>query len=492
MSAKVIYRDIALGAAEEANVSSSVPLENFCDISTVTNVRELPGIATCELNGWGLTRDYTARGETLAFWSKEKSGADCLFASALSLSVSFPQAYSSTGLTIRFSPETMDYCKQCRVEWYRGEELEDSGDYIVDNPDFVIDKLVRGYDKLVFTFQETNLPGRRCKIEQITIGVIRVFNADELRSVSAINEVDLISATVPINVLDVSLYSKKNIDYVFMRKQPVEAYDGDKLIGVYYIEKGKRTGGSDYSVSCQDIVGILDLVTYGGGIWLEDTPLRDILAAVFGSLVEFEIDPAFENATLRGFIEPEKTMREALMQIAFALGAVVDTSGTNKIKIFPVPTETEAIQPRNTYGGGNVETSDKVTEVTVTAYRFFDERPSGEDEFVELDGVQYRYYTETKHALNPDVIANDPENKVKFIGYYLCNLDNSQERADAIMEYYRRRNKYSFSHVLTNEEPAGSRSVYLPWYQKKSGNITKMTISMSGLTVCNSEMLLND
>lgn len=491
MSAKVIYKDIALGAAENAAVSAS-GAEDFSVPDKITAGISAPAIATCELGGWGLSHDYKARGEqSLAFWSKAKSGADCLFAAAPSITLSFTEQYTSTGLTVRFAPGSMDFCRQCRVEWYRGAALRQSGDYAAAEPVLIINKTVEGFDRVVFTFQQTNLPKRRCKIEGITIGVVREFGADELKSVSAINEVDLISENLPINVLDVALHSKDNIEYIFQRKQPIEAYDGDNLIGVYYIEKGKRTGSADFSVSCKDAVGLLDLAAQPGGIWLSETPLSEVLSAVFGGIVSFEVDSAYQNSTLQGFIEPG-TMREALRQITFVLGAVADTSGTDKVRIFPAPYAAAAISPKKTYSGGTIETADKVTEVTVTAYRFFDERPESDDEYVELGGVQYRYYTETKHAYNTDVVSGDPENKVKFIGQYLCNLGNAQGIANRIMEHCKRREKYSFSHVLSGEAPAGKYAAALPWGNTRSGNITKMSITLSGITVSAAEMLLDE
>ena len=493
MSGKVIYKDIALGADETALIQTPTALEPFSSVGWLTLAPNAPAIATCELNGWGLSHEYKNRtSQTLAFWSVERSGADCLFASAPSVVLTFPAQYTSTGLTVRFATASNDFCRRVHIEWWRGTTRLHSEDYENNSSVFVVNRTVEAYDKLVFSFNETNLPGKRCKVEKIIIGVIREFEADELTRVNAIHEVNLIGDTVPINVLDVGLHSKSDIEYIFQRKQPVEAYDNDTLIGTYYIQQGRRTSRDDFSISCQDVVGLLDLITYEGGIWLEDTPLNTVLSQVFGNLVKWDIDPALAGATIRGAIEPGRTMREALMHIAFAIGAVIDTSGTDRIKIFPVPSDAGAIAPRNTYTGGSVETSDKVTEVTVTAYRFFDERPGQNDEFIDIGGVQYRYYTETKHAYNPNVVASDPENKVKFIGYYLCNLDNAQKRADEIMAFYHRRNKYVFNHVYSGEELGGKYEIYLPWLHKRAGNITKMSITLSGLTISAAEMLFED
>lgn len=490
---KLIYRDISLGADEAATVTTT-QAEAFSNVSRVPFGVESPAIATCELNGWGLSRDYkTRQNQPFAFWSTARSGGDCVFTSAPVVTLTFSAQYTSTGLTIRFAPESMDYCRKMSVVWSQEGTIKASETYYPDTPIFIINRTVEAFDEIAFSFEETSLPDKRCKIEKITIGVVREFDSSELRSLSIIHEVDLISDTVPVNVLDAEIHSRDNVDYIFQRKQPVEAYDGESLVCVYYIESGQRNGDMYYTISCQDAIGLLDLVTHSGGLWLTDTPLTTILGAIFGDTVAFDIDPAYSNATLRGFVEPDTTMREALQQIAFALGAAVDTSGTDKVKLFPTPSGTGAeIPSRKIYTDGWVETSDTVTEVTVTAYIISDERPGDGDEYIEYNGVKYRYYTDTKHAYNPNVLAGDPENKVKFIGMYLCNLSNAQALADNIMAYYQRRDTYFVDHVLSGETLAGRYTAQLPWGTTTSGNITKMSINFSGLTVSNTEMLLDE
>lgn len=492
MAVKLIYKDVALGADEDAAVSTSTA-ESFSDISKLPFGVEPGAVATAEPNGWGLSHDYKVRAEQpFAFWSKERSGADCFFSNPPTITLDFSAQHTSTGLTIRFAPASMDYCTQVSVAWYQGETIKASGTYYPDTPNYVIAETVEAYDKVVFSFEKTSLPGKRLKVEKITIGVIREFEGDELKSANFLHEVSPISETVPVNVLDASFHSKDDVDFVFQRKQPVEGYNGSDLIGVYYIEGGRRTGARDYEIYCQDALGVLEIDEYAGGLWIADTALTDILAAVFGDTFTFDIDPAFASSTLRGYIEPG-TKRTALQQIAFALGAIVDTSGTNKIRLYPAPTGTgPEIPAARTYTGGAVDVTDKVTEVTVTAYVIFDERPGEDDEYIEHEGVQYRYYTDTKHAYNPNVIATDLPNKVKFTGAYLVNLSNAQALADNILAYYMRREKYSFKHVLEGQEPGERAAVTLPWGDVANGNITKMSISVTGIAVSDTEVILDE
>lgn len=491
MAVQLIYKDIALGADEDAEVTTSTA-EDFSEIVRVPFGADTGAVATAELNGWGLSHDYKVRDkQPFAFWSKERSGAGCIFSNPPTITLAFSEQYTATGLTIRFSPDAMDYCTQVSVAWYQGEEIKESGTYYPDGPEYVVAQTVEAFDKITFTFHKTSLPGKRLKVEKIIVGVIREFGGEELKGVSFVHEVDLISNTVPVNVLDAAFRSRDAVDFVFQRKQPVEGYNDGALVGVYYIEKGRRTGARDYEIACQDAIGVLDADEYEGGIWIEDTPLADILAAVFGDTFKFDIDPAYAESTLRGYIEPG-TKRAALQQIAFALGAVVDTTGTDKIRLYPLPVGTgETIPAARTYTGGEVEVADKVTEVTVTAYIIFDERPSENQEYIEFNGVQYRYYTETKHAVNPDVVASDLQNKVKFIGSYLVNLSNAQTLADNILAYYMRRETYSFKHVLDGQTPGARAVAALPWGGETGGNITKISISVTGITVSETEMLLD-
>ncbi len=493
MSIKVRYKDVAIGADNDATVTTTEKTA-FSDTSKIPFGVNPPALATCELNGWGLSHSYKTRdAHPIAFWSNTQSGDDCIFTTPPTITLDFTEQYTSTGLTIQFAVESFDFCRKLTVYWYQGETIKEQEEYYPTTPFFVLNKTVEAFDKLVFEFHETNTPRKRCKIEGILIGVVRDFNATELKAVKAIHEVDLISNTVPTNVLDASVHSRDEVDYIFQKKQPVEAYNNGDLIGVYFIDKGERTGRLDFSFSCKDVIGLLDLVTYNGGLWLTDTPLTTVLNDVFGGVYEFDIDPVYKDATLRGFIEPDKKQREALQQIAFALGAVVDTSGTNKIRIFPPSFgSAEKIPEKETYTGGKVTTSDTVTEVTVTAYIISDSEPEDNDESIEFNGRKYKYYTETKHAYNPNTVTSDPENVKKFDKCYLVNLSNAQALANNIMAYYQRRNKYSFKHVLSGQQVASKQTAALPWGGDASGHITKMTVTTSNITVSDTEMLLDE
>ena len=494
MSIKVRYKDVAMGADKNATVTTTTKTA-FSDATQLPFGIDSPALATCELNGWGLSPDYVVRdAEKVAFWSNELSNEMCDFdfSAVPSIDINFGNHYTTTGLTIQFDIESGDYCRGGMVTWYRNTAVLAQEYIFPDSPFFVINKTVEGFNKIHVEFGNTNLPFKRCKVTYIGIGVVREFGLKELKSVKAIHEIDPISSTVPVNVLDVAVHSRDEVDYIFQKKQPVAAYDANKLIGIYYIDKGERTGRLDISFSCKDAIGLFDLEQYEGGLWLNDTPLTTILTAIFGDISVFEIDSAYDNSMLKGYIQAMKK-REALQNIAFALGAVVDTSGSEFIKIYPLPYNVPIdILPQKTYIGGKVTTSDVVTAVNVLAFDFEDERPGSGDKSVEFNGEKYKFTERVITAYNPDTVESDPVNVKTFDKCYLVNSGNAQQIADNVMQYYRKRKKYGFKHVMNAEEVGHQYSAQLPWGGTPNGIITKMTVTTSNITVSDTEMVLND
>ena len=493
MGVRVRYKDVAMGADVNAKVTTTSKT-GFSDVAKIPFGVNPPALVTCELNGWGLSHNYKVRdNHAIAFWSNTQSDNNCIFSSVPTITIDFTEQYTTTGLTVQFAVNSVDFCRRISVYWYQGGNVKEQGEYTPSTPLFVINKTVEAFDKLVFEFHETNLPNKRCKIENILIGVVRDFNETELMSVKAIHEIDLISSTVPINVLDASVHGRDEVDYIFQKKQPVELTENGDLIGVYYIDKGERTGRFDINFSCKDAIGLLDLVTYNGGLWLTDTPLTTILNDIFGSVYNFDIDSAYANAKLRGFIKPDIKQREALQHIVFALGAVVDTTGTNKIRIFPPGNGlSEEISAKQTYTGGKVTTSDTVTSVEVTAFDIVDERPEGKDESIEFNEVEYKCTTQVFTANNPNTVTSDLPNVKTFDKCYLVNSSNAQTLANNIMAHYQRRNTHTFKHILNGQKVANRYTAALPWDEVKSGHITKMTVTTSNITVSDTEMLLDD
>lgn len=492
MAVKLVYSDLALGAKENA-VITATRAEDFATPALLPYGVNTGAVATCELNAWGLSHDYKVRGtQQFAMWSDVISDADGRLWTTPTIVLDFTEQYTSTGMTFRFSPDAGEYCTQMIVQWYQNGVPKMAGGFFPTSAQYVLENTVEAFDSIRIIFCSTNLPFRRLKLEHIAIGVTREFTGRELTSAQFVHEIDLISNTVPVNVLDASFHSSSDVEYLFQRKQPVEAFNGEDLIGVYYIEKGERTSSRNYSITCQDAIGVLDLDTYAGGLWLEETPIETILDDVLGGAFEIEIDAALAGSTLKGCIPAGGTKRAALQQIAFALGACIDTAGTSKIKLFlPATGEGTEIPAQETYAGGKVTTADIVTEVAVMGYEIRDERPQDEEDSIEFGGIEYAVSISEFKATNPNTAAGTLPNRIVFENCYLISHTNAQQRADAILAYYMRRNTYSAKHIVKGQNLGDRSKVALPWNDTANANIKKMTISVTGLTVSDSEFLLD-
>ena len=79
MSVRVIYEDVAVGAAAAASVASTAA-QPFSDLPELPYGTESVIVATNELNQWMLdgSRPILTT-ERAAFWSTEPSKADCTF-----------------------------------------------------------------------------------------------------------------------------------------------------------------------------------------------------------------------------------------------------------------------------------------------------------------------------------------------------------------------------------------------------------------------------
>lgn len=163
-----------------------------------------------------------------------------------------------------------------------------------------------------------------------------IFGGDSIKYASVLEEVDPISNALPIGTFDFTLYSTDpnlsitnplGIYAMFAKGQPVVIYEEvngvDVLIGQYYIDTWENTNEVLLKLSCVDALGMLDKLTYNGGMWLTPTTLGERLQDVLGSVnFAYDLDPDLSAFPITGW-SPICSRREALRQLAFASGATV-------------------------------------------------------------------------------------------------------------------------------------------------------------------------
>lgn len=478
----ILYRDVAPMAEEDAS-PLSIGATAFSEDSSLPHGIRPGKIATLEEGQWALSGDYGfLRDKKVAFWSDALSDDACIFADPPSIEVSFSQQHTAPGVTFEFDPDGGNYVARLNIKWYRADELLADADFQPDSTEFFCQQAVSAFDRLLITLQATHLPYRRAKINRIYFGRNRRFDMETLRSASVIREINLLSAEVPISTLDVNLDDHSDLGFMFQLKQPVEAWNDDKQLGVFYITEHTRTSAHLYALKCSDAWGVLDESPFVGGHY-------DAVSAVeiLRSIVEpdFKLDASgVVDIPLTGIIAP-CTRREAAQQVLFAAGWVSATDSGNGIRVFALGDVVKAIGKDRVYSGASSSVSALTTEVQVVAHTYTKNAQGG----VEIDGVKYEDTTTVFKVTNPAVSANDKASIVEVTDATLVSPDIAQEVAQRVFDYYQLRQRDSSKVVWDGERVGDYVQIPTAWEDNHTGHIEKMTITLSNTVAASLEIL---
>lgn len=477
----IFYKDVAPGADEVAQVTATQAHAYSTVADLALEKEDPPAIATLEPGRWLLDGAFTLPPATVPYWSDNLSNDACVLSLAPVITLEFPAQYSSVGVSLIFDRATGEYCRKVNIKWYQGGALKESKDFSPDGAFYFCQHTVTSWDKIIITLLETNLPYRRARLSEIVLGVHRRFGMDELRSVKLVNESDLAALTLPVSTLDWTLDSRADIQFMFQFKQPVEVWNGEKMIGVYYIDGFSRPSLHLRDINCYDAIGVLEEIPFDGGVYANKSA-KSLLEEILGG--DFDLEVEVPDTTLTGAILPG-TKRAAMQQVLFAWGACVSTDGRYTLRVFHPPTAGTAIGPARTYVGASVETAAIVTAVRVTAHTYtLDANGS-----VEIGGQKYTDTTAVYSVTNPNVTKNDKDNVISVTNATLVSPAIGQAAAQRLYDWYARRDTAKGKVVWQGETLGGRVSLPTPWGEEVAGNITKMDITLSNTVAADMEVI---
>lgn len=494
---EIIYKDIAPGALD--NVTPAMDdLQPFCDLNDLKLESVTPPpAATLEKDYWRLDGSFSTfpdspKGQNWGVWSRSMAGDDGTFSVAPVLNLTFTELFSCVGLTFFFNQHGPDWCCDMNIKWYKDNTLLADEDFAPNGWEFQCIHEVKLFNKIAVTFRAMSKPYRYLKLQRAVYGITRAFGPEEFRSVNLFQSASVISEELEINTMDFILSSKDPVPFMFQRKQPMEVYHDGALQGVFYISSSKRVGEKIYEIQSSDLVGLLDESNHKGGVYNNVT--FSALVAEILTGYEYELDPSLAGVTLSGWL-PIATRRENLAQAAFAVGAVVDTSGSNQVRIFPPRAAAAAtFGGDRVYAGSSIDTSALVTAVEVAEHKYsagteeqelFNDVLNGTAEItfsepmhtlsvtggsidesganyakitgtggaVTLTGVKYNHTIRTITVSNPDVAAGENVNVVQVTDATLVGPDNSDSAARRVYAYYQRRECVNATLIFNGELP---------------------------------------
>ena len=471
----ILYKDIAPGAAEDAEMSAQY-VDGGSNLPALPFGSETDKLAVLELNAWGLDGSYDLySGQEYALWSADLSGADGSFDRAPVITATLDRQYSSTGMTLKFNEATGEYCSAVNIKWCLDDTVKADVDFYPDSVEYFCEQLVQNYNKVVITLLKTHLPYRRAKLSQVMFGRLRTFGMDKIRNAAITNEMDLLTLELPASTLRWTLDSRENLEYMFQIKQPMEVRNRDDLLGVFYVEDSNRIGNGLYDIHAHNAFGVLEESDFAGGVYTNKSA-----QALFLEIVGADFDVFFElpDTTLTGAILP-CTRRQAAQQVLFAWGACASTDGVEGIRVFSFPNSPVSIDETRTFQGPSVKTDSVVTQVVVTAHSYT-ESANGS---VEIGGVTYKDTQTTYTVVNPNVTATEKQKIKKITDATLVSPAIGQAVAQRVYDYYARRNTHSSKIVWRGERLGDCVTLPNSWESTNTGNIVSMDIALSNTVV---------
>ena len=485
MSVKIVYEDIAVGAAEDASVSATL-IDADADIDLLPFGSDKGKYATLERNYWVLDGSIDIYdGQEIGYLSTVLSDDNCDLASPYpTITIYFDEHYTSLGIYIEQVED--GYCNSLTITWYDGSTVLDTKDFTPSSAAYFCENTVTNYNKVVIACKKMTLPNRRVRISFIAFGLTRIFEQSELRSGSAkvIQQIDNTGRELAVNTLDFTLSSKTPVEYIFQTRQPMAAYDGNALIGVFYVRDSDRLAARQHKIACDDAIGVLGDDPFPDAVYTN----KNAYALAQEICGDFEVDmsASLQSATVTGILY-QQTRRSALQQLCFAINAVADTSGTEKIKIFPLPNDNPVVLDENRLRpSGTVTKQTPVTSVTVTAHSY---STSGSGQGIVINGTTYYDTPTTQTIVNPEVSANEKANAIEVSDCTLISSANLASVTQHLFDEVTKHRKHNVSFRINGDLVGEYVQTLTPWQDNFTGHYIRGTITLSSFGLTQAEVI---
>lgn len=348
-----------------------------------------PKAATLEQDFWRLDGTFVPfpdnpKDTSWGLWSLYCTGDNCMPRILPDVLITFPNYHNFAGITLLFSPYEESYCSEIQIRWYNGRKLLAGGMYYPDSWRFVCEEKVENCNRIQIDLIKSSKPGRYCKLESVIYGLEKRFGPPEILSAEILEQMDLKGDSLPINSLQFSVFST---DYDFhilnpqgvyslLQKRQALTVSGEQngayqALGTFYLEDWSQSSDYVFQMEGCDALGIMENTQFAGGMYT-DIAARTLIETILDDAgFGYSLDGSLANRTLSGWL-PRCSHREALRQAAFALGAVVDSSRSGILRIFPLSEATLGTIPRDRKVAGDttVSLTPLITGVSVTGHSY--------------------------------------------------------------------------------------------------------------------------
>lgn len=476
--------------------------------------------------------------EPFGMWSSVMSDQQGSFADNPVLDIAFDERHSSVGITLHFDTFDADYCSSVNVKWYQDGVMVSDKDFAPDKAVFFCENRLDYYTGIKITFMKTSLPYRFLKLQQVDFG-LTLSLSESGTNASLLEEVDPVSTEISINTLNFRLFDKDGMfnlinpagytEYL-QRRQRVELRvrinQDSFFMGMFFWDSVSSYDENSTTFDCVDLIGLLDQTEFWGGIYKNKSAaeLFNEIAVSAGGWCAFEVDSSFEGVNVSGHL-PICSHRQAVQQIAFAIGAMVDCSRCRAVRVLPIPkAASKVIDYSQSIHGHNIKQKSLITGVVVTAHEytqneeeaeiFKSDMESGAHQTVKffepvydltvtgaaieesgsnyaiinvetkgevvITGKKYVDNMQVFKAENNKKRVNESECEVSVEYATLVDTTKAQTVADRLLAYYQNRLEETGSILLENEKVGELTGIMTMYNQQIDGIIESMDVDLTG------------
>ena len=339
---------------------------------------------------------------------------------------------------------------------------------------------------------------------------------------SAFQEVALDESNLSFDTVSAEVYTKTVGEQLaaLPDNTPIVIYRNNAIKARFVKRGGSRIGPNTYSLIGRSPMGALTGMIHSGGIYTGQT-VAEVAKEICGG-IPILVKTVYAETKLYGWLPyangKDRSARDNLVQVLFAIGAYLRTDLNGVLRIEPLWDGTAStISVDRSYSGGTVKYDSPISAVTVTEHQYIagtDEKElfSGTSQqgdiitfsepmhsltttgFTILEsGANYakissgsgslkgKTYIHNTRLVTQTVTENAAENVKSVTDATLVSLVNSSAVAKRLADYYKCRETITNGIVSGQEKPGHVVTVYHPYdKQMVSACIVSLDTTMSG------------
>lgn len=407
--------EVSIDIADPEALAAASPKDNgaiyISDTSKLTNGVEINPVPYCTLeqNLWLLDGGRKAIPESEVeddgYVGDALSNDECVFNGKMpTITINFPKIFVNLipGITITWSETYGEFADNFIVQAYKDGVLQSERE-VIENRSVksLVFMDIADYNEIVISIKKWCLPNHRARIEEIFIGINKVYGKTELFGYTHKQSVSPVSTSLPKSEINFSIdnvegeynpYNDQGLAKYLMERQEIKTRYGLKFEdgsiewikgGTFYLSEWyAKQNGISADFTARDLLEFMS-DTYRDNVQeIRERKLFELAIAVLeraglplnsdGSQ-KWYIDSSLDD---EDFVTtaplPEDTLANCLQLIANAAGCVLyqDRSGTLHIEPLTMTNEEYKIDSFNSYTKPEITLSKPIKQVRVKVYTY--------------------------------------------------------------------------------------------------------------------------